>query len=110
MITNFKIYEMRTIDDQKYFGYVLLDLEKIEDNDINDCNLIEDEDEDENDYKPNDKLAKILKFDLELEYPYYIEFPNGKNIYVQDEEIFRNLTPDEIDEFETKKSSKKYNL
>ena len=44
------------------------------------------------------------------EYFYHIEFHDGNEVNVREEEIIRLLTKDEIEEYEAKKSALKYNL
>jgi len=84
--------------------YILLDMNKIIFNNSS-C---------ESEHLPINNMAIITEVDkFENGYPYSIEFFNGLDtdfVFVKEEEIERLLTPDEIEEFKTKKDSLKYNL
>ena len=85
--------------------YVLLDVEKVRMNngDLNDESL-------DDVYNVFSILSKIKSYYETDDYPYELIFPNGETAKVLSDEISRKLTPDEIDEFELKKSTMKYNL
>jgi len=106
MITNFQLFE-KTYPERwgrilKYDknDYVLIDSELVEK--TNDDNLIAGE--------PPDELGKIEKINNDDEYPYHILFFNNQKLQFRPEEIIRKLTPNEIVEYELKKSTIKYNL
>lgn len=67
-------------------------------------------------YEYPDNIAKINVLNdgtgklQDYEYFYNIIFYDGKDVNVRREEIVRLATEDEIEEYETKKSARKYNL
>lgn len=112
MITNFKIFENTKLLYKKD-DYVLLDLDQIEKN--NKC---------ENWFHimdmPDDNMAQISDIDINnllnrpanvvTKLPYIVKFYNGEIFTTKDDEIIRKLTDDEIEEYETKKDAKNFNL
>jgi len=104
-----KLDTTNNIVDYKVGDYILLDVEKInKQNNILGISTAIDE-----------SMAKITSFVLDEfiknneGYPYGIEFYNGKkqNVhYIKYEEILRKLNKSEIEEFDAKKDSLKYNL
>ena len=83
--------------------YVLLNTEEIFDNLIS---------KNENPSNIKDKYAIVLEFEPRNNegFPYKIEFYDGSTLRLNYYEIKRKMTPEEIEEFNTKKYSKKYNL
>lgn len=56
-------------------------------------------------------LGKIVEYnEKEPDYPYHIEFSDGKIEQTNMSELIRFLTPNEIEEYESMKSANKYNL
>jgi len=84
--------------------YILLNLDKIYSNNERDYN-IEEEDQ------PDDSMAKIIGVDEDDDkFKFGIIFYTDREYRIREDEIERRLTPEEIEEFETKKSALKYNL
>ena len=82
--------------------YVLLDLQKIDDyNKSTKSSSI----------PIRDPFVKILQTITDDDVmPYRIEFYNDDYYRVKDQEIIRKLTPEEIENFETRRKAIKYNL
>lgn len=80
--------------------YILLDIDEIrKNNDITSSH-----------YEPIDNMAYIYHSGEQM---YAIEFYNGKDLefnYIEENEIIRELTPEEIEEFKLKKATHKYGL
>ena len=62
--------------------------------------------------------AKIIKIDINLTtldyhfrvFPFLVQFSNGNYFNINYDEIIRDLTPEEIEDYETTLASKKFNL
>jgi len=103
MITQFKLFEDEKIPIFNIEDYVLLDLDEMDKHNIEvKFNL------DNHNYIDN--MAKITRLNDAMYYLYHIEFYDGNQVNVREDEIIRLLTKDEIEEYETKKSALKYNL
>ena len=101
--TEFKIFE-KNLYEPKVGDYVLLDvLEMMSHNTEMDYNIYE--------CTPTDNLGYLVDIDKSKStYIYLIKFYDDKDIWVRKSEILRKLTPNEIDEFNSKIAAKNYNL
>jgi|LFRM01.1.fsa_nt_gb hypothetical protein len=54
-------------------------------------------------------FAKIIEID-NSELPYLVIFSNNMNMWIDEDTIIRNLTLEEIEQYELELTSKKYNL
>jgi len=88
--------------------YVLLDLERIKENTMEEFGSLESHTA--KSFLPDDLEGKIDYFHYQEDYPYGIKLYNDKLYDIKTNEISRLLTSEEIEEFETKKESFKYNL
>lgn len=101
------IKKFEAITNYEVSDYILLDIDKIKDNNKNASSY----------YEPIDNMAIITAVhnyqDAPLWYVYDIEFYNGKDLdfnSITDEEIKRKLTTEEIEKFNLKVKTNKYNL
>jgi len=102
-----KTYEYRMLKYYKKGDYISLNINKIkEENRKHDFTLI-----------PSDNLAYIFNVDTidgqvdsRSVYPYHVLTSDNYKIIVKQDEISGLLTDDEIEEYETRKDIKTYNL
>jgi len=63
---------------------------------------------------PQEQFVKIIRKDMQRNFKptdqYYIEFTDGSHDVISITNIEREMTPEEIKEYELEKSTKKYNL
>lgn len=112
MITKYLQYiKEANISRYKVDDYVLLDTKKIKDKENKEISDIPIEDDDDYEYVDIlQKYAKIFMIMSRDYTPIRVMFSDG-NIYdVEENEIIRFLTPDEINEYDSKVNAKKYNL
>lgn len=90
-----KIYE--AIRRYRYYNYILLNVELI----IKNCLST-----------PPDSFARIIDIDYSRhnETPYVIEYPNGEVDAIKENEIIRMLDQEEIELFNIKQATSKYNV
>lgn len=93
--------------------YVLLDLEKMKDNndklrlEIKDINNLDFDDD-----LPISPLGRVMEYEPAFDYPYQVKVFPTKNQYndIKHDEIIRHLTPEEIKEYKMLFTAEKYNL
>ena len=104
----YKEFENLKIEDLKVGDYVLMNYKKIYDyykkrNYIHDIQKLK--------YNLTEEpFAQIINITISDDFPYQVEFYNNHKFYTSIMEIKRLLNPDEIKEYEIKKSINKYNL
>lgn len=96
-----KLFESK-IKKYKVGDYVLIDVEKINRQNIKD-HLSEEEN------YPDGEKAKIIN-DTPVDYDYKIIFDTNRDYNISEDEIIRYLSEDEILNFETNLTAKKYNI
>ena len=89
------IKKFETLGTYKVGDYVLLDVKKLENEDF---------------YKTNHGLVKIIRFFSYLSIPYLVMFPEDFELYVEADKILRLLTPEEIEKYNSIMTAKNYNL
>ena len=111
MITRFKIFENQEIEPIVKVGdYVLLDMDEMNKHNVEKMFQID------KDYPDNMFLITMLNDgngedpDIDYVYFYHGSFYDGYKVNIRKEEIIRPLTDNEIEEYETKKLAKRYNV
>jgi len=82
--------------------YVLLDINKIEGDNVNNFNL------DPSDL-PESDIAKITNFKYK-HYEYVVAFYSGKKFNISEDEIIRKLTDEEVKKYLARNLGKRYNM
>jgi len=85
--------------------YLLLDVERIKNDNIELRNKYGDDFSD-----PTDNLSQMVKYDKSDDYPYIVKLYNGDEQCLDNKEIIRKMTSEEIEEYKLKKTAFKYNL
>ena len=96
-----KLYINNTLD-YDVDDYVLIRYDKDSDTDLVDVNDV---------INKNGNLAKIVETDKDdMIQPYYVRFPSNFKCWLHEDEIERELTYEEIEEYKMREKVHKYNL